>query len=373
MDERKLHVGITHGDTNGIGYELIFKTFAEPAMLELCTPIIYGSPKIATYYRNLLGIEANFTIISQAEEVQEGRVNLLTVMENEIKVAPGTANPEAGEAALVALERATNDYKNGLFDVLVALPINKSVMQQERFPFNSQAKYIENALGDGQEALPMLVNDRLRIGMLTDHLPVKDTAQAISMEQIIAKGTALWTSMKRDFRLSNPRIAVLSLNPLTDENTFSGSEESEIILPAIRALEEKGIQAFGPYPVDRFFGERKYDAFDAVLAMYQDQATVPFKTLDLGNGINYTAGLQIVSTSPLQGVSYDIAGKGLADEQSFHNAIYNAIDIFRNRAEYDLPLAHPLPKLYHEKKDDSEKVRFTIPKSKNENKKTDKE
>lgn len=373
MDERKIRVGITHGDTNGIGYELIFKTFAEPAMLELCTPIIYGSPKIATYYRNMLGIEANFTIISHAEEVQEGRVNLLTVMENEIKVEPGTATPEAGEAALVALERAMDDYKKGLFDVLVALPINKSAMQQQQFPFSSQAEYMENALGDGLEPLPMLVDDRLRIGMLTDHLPVKDTAQAISTEQIIAKGTVLWTSMKRDFRLSNPRIAVLSLNPLTEEDTFSGSEESEIIIPALRALEEKGIQAFGPFAVDRFFGEGRYEAFDAVLAMYQDQATAPFKALDLGDGINYTGGLQIVSVSPLQSVSYDIAGKGVADERSFRNAIYTAIDIFRNRAEYDLPLAHPLPKLYHEKKDDSEKARFAIPKSKNENKRTDKE
>jgi len=369
MDDKKIRVAITHGDTNGIGYELIFKTFAEPAMLELCTPVIYGSPKIAAYHRNMLGVQANFTIINRLDDIRDGKVNMLPAFDKEIKIETGKTTPEAGQASLKALERAMNDFKNGLFDVLVALPVNKSAIQKNGILFKSQTDFVENNIETKQKALTILINEKLRIGMVTDQIPVKETAQAISQEIIEEKGTILWNTLKRDFRISNPRIAVLSLNPLAEDGSFTGSEEEKIILPAIRKMESNGIQAYGPYAVDKFFGDGYYEAFDGVLAMYQDQAKAPFNTLDMGDGISYMAGLPIICTSPLQGISYEIAGKGVADESSFRNAIYYAIDICRNRIEYDRPLENPLPKLYHEKKDESEKVRFTIPKAKNENKK----
>lgn len=362
MEDKKIRVAITHGDTNGIGYEVILKTFADPAMLELCTPIVYGSPKVAAYHRKALDLPTNFSIIEKAEDAQNGRLNLLATFEEEVKVELGEPSKEAGEAALKALDRAMTDYRAGLYDVLVTAPINKNTIQSELFHFCGHTEYIEQSVGDGQKALMILMNDSLRVALVTTHLPIKDIAQAITKEAIIEKAVIFHQALKRDLRISSPRIAVLSLNPHAGDGGVIGTEEQETIIPAIKELEETGVYAFGPYAADGFFGSGMYNRFDGVLAMYHDQGLAPFKTLALENGVNYTAGLPIVRTSPDHGTAYDIAGKGIADEQSFRQAIYAAIDIWRNRQNYDEPLGNPLPKLYHEKREDGEKVRFTVKK-----------
>ena len=362
MEEKKIRVAITHGDTNGIGYEVILKTFADPAILELCTPIVYGSPKVAAYHRKALDLPTNFSIIEKAEDAQNGRLNLLTTFEEEVKVDLGQPSKEAGVAALKALDRAMTDYRAGLYDVLVTAPINKNNIQSDLFHFCGHTEYIEQSVGDGHKALMILMNDNLRVALVTTHLPVKDIAQAITKEKIVEKATIFHQALKRDLRISSPRIAVLSLNPHAGDGGVIGTEEQETIIPAIKELEEGGVYAYGPYAADGFFGSGMYNRFDGVLAMYHDQGLAPFKTLALENGVNFTAGLPIVRTSPDHGTAYDIAGKGVADEQSFRQAIYAAIDIWRNRQNYDEPLANPLPKLYHEKREDGEKARFTVKK-----------
>lgn len=364
MENKKLRVAITHGDTNGIGYEIIFKTFAEPAMLELCTPIVYGSPKVAAYHRNALGIQANFTIINSAEDAHPGKLNLIPAFDEEVKVELGTPSKEAGTASLKALEKAMEDYKSGRIDVLVTAPINKNNIQCDKFNFCGHTEYIEERAGEGKKALMILLNDIMRVALVTTHLPIKDVAEAITKDKIVEKATIFNESLKRDFRISSPRIAVLSLNPHAGDGGLLGKEEEGSIIPAIKELSEKGIYAFGPFAADGFFGHGTYESFDGVLAMYHDQGLAPFKSLDMGDGVNYTAGLPIVRTSPDHGTAYEIAGKNVADESSFRHAIYVALDVFRNRADYDEPFANPLEKLYHEKKDDSEKTRFAVPKGK---------
>lgn len=371
MEEKMIRVAITQGDTNGVGYEVILKTFADPAMFELCTPIIYGSPKIAAYHRKALNLETNFSIINSAEEARNGRLNILACFDEEVKVELGQPSEEAGLAAFKALDRAMTDYRAGLFDVLVTAPINKATIQSPGFHFPGHTEYIETSVGDGNKALMILMNESLRVALVTTHLPIKEVSKAITKEAIIEKATIFHKTLRRDFRISTPRIAVLSLNPHAGDNGLLGSEEQEVIKPAIDELEKAGIQAFGPYPADGFFGSNAYDHFDGVLAMYHDQGLAPFKTIALESGVNFTAGLPIIRTSPDHGTAYDIAGQGKADENSFRQAVYTAIDVFRNRKNYDEPLENPLPKLFHEKRDDSEKVRFAIPKAKDQFKKED--
>ena len=362
MEERKIRVAITQGDTNGVGYEVILKVFSDPNILELCTPIIYGSPKIASYHRKALNLEVPYTIINHAEEARDGRVNLLACFDDEIKIEMGQPSQEAGAAALKALDRAMTDYRSELYDVLVTAPINKATIQSPGFHFPGHTEYIETSVGEGQKALMILMNETLRVALVTTHLPIKDIAKAITKEGIVEKATIFHKALKRDFRISSPRIAVLSLNPHAGDNGLLGSEEKDIILPAIEELADKGIQAFGPFAADGFFGSGAYDHFDGVLAMYHDQGLAPFKTIALESGVNYTAGLPIVRTSPDHGTAYDIAGKGVADENSMRQAIFTAIDVFRNRKFYDEPLQNPLPKLFHEKREDGDKARFARPK-----------
>ena len=362
MEERKIRVAITQGDTNGVGYEVILKVFSDPNILELCTPIIYGSPKIASYHRKALNLEVPYTIINHAEEARDGRVNLLACFDDEIKIEIGQPSQEAGAAALKALDRAMTDYRSELYDVLVTAPINKATIQSPGFHFPGHTEYIETSVGEGEKALMILMNETLRVALVTTHLPIKDIAKAITKEGIIEKATIFHKALKRDFRISSPRIAVLSLNPHAGDNGLLGSEEKDIILPAIEELADKGIQAFGPFAADGFFGSGAYDRFDGVLAMYHDQGLAPFKTIALESGVNYTAGLPIVRTSPDHGTAYDIAGKGIADENSMRQAIFTAIDVFRNRKFYDEPLQNPLPKLFHEKREDGDKARFARPK-----------
>lgn len=358
MENRKVRVAITHGDTNGIGYELIFKTFSEPAMLELCTPIIYGSPKVAAYHRNALETNANFTIIDNAADAHEGKVNMVAAFNEEVKVELGTPSEKSANAGLRALDRALADYEEGLFDVLVTAPIENN----ESFQFSGQSRYIEDHTNQFGKALTILVNNKLRIALATRNLPLRQVAESITQDDIVGKATTLFTALKRDFRISNPRIAVLAINPKAGENGQLGTEEQEIIAPAVKQLEEKGIQAYGPYATDEFFSKAYYPEFDGVLAMYYDQAFIPFRSLSEEEGVNYTAGMNLVRTAPDCGCSLSMAGKNAADPHAMREAIFQAIDIWRNRAGYDESTANPLKKLYRERRDESEKVRFSTPK-----------
>ena len=364
MDKKKIRVAITHGDTNGIGYELIFKTFAEPEMLELCTPIVYGSPKVAAYYRKAMNLPAQFSIIQKAEDAEEGRINLLAAIEEEIKVDMGVPTDESGKAAVKALDRAMTDFRNNLYDVLVTAPINSQNALMDGYSFKGHKHYIETCLGEGKKGLSILVGQSLRIASVTEKMPLKEVVSQISSERIVEKATLLQQTIKRDFNISNPRIAILALNPKNNEETSCGNEEKDIIIPAIDTLANKGIQAFGPYAADDFFGNGDFHEFDGVMAMYHDQATAPFKSINDGRGVIYTAGMPIIRTSADIAPGYEIAGTNSADESSFRNAVYLAIDTYRNRINYDEACENPLPKLYHEKRDDSEKVRFSIPKKK---------
>ena len=337
MEDKKIRVAITHGDTNGIGYEVILKTFEDPTMLEFCTPIIYGSPKVAAYHRKAMELETQYSVINNAEEANPNKLNLLATFDDDVKVEFGQPTEESAVAARKAMARAKEDLQKGLFDVLVTAPVkpNSNPPREDR-------------------ALTMMVSDRVCIGLVTTHLPLKEVAASITVEKIVEKGTIFHNSLRRDFRISSPRIAVMASNPQM------GSEEEQIVKPAIEALEKNGIQAFGPYLSLDFFGANLYYDFDGVLAMYDDQGVVPFKTLSQEYGVKLKAGISAIVVTPDQDPAFEIAGKGVADELSMRHAIYTAIDMFRHRAEYDAPMANPLPKLYHEKKEDGDKARFAI-------------
>lgn len=360
MNNNKIRVAITHGSTNGIGYELIFKAFEEPEMFELCTPIIYGSPKVAAYHSKALGIKDNFTIITDASAAQDGKLNIIPAVDEEIKVEMGIPSPDATLAAVKALDRAITDYKDGLFDVLVCAPADKGEAHVGGFDFPRRAKYIEQCIGEGKKAQSLLINEDMRMALMTDEISLKDVPAAITSHDIIEQVAILFTTLRRDMRVSNPRIAVLALNPV--DGKAEGKEETEAIVPAIQKLADAGVNVFGPYQADLFFQQGDYYHFDAILSMYHDQGLAPFKTLHPDNNVRYLGGLPLVATAPDLSPCYDIAGQGIADPTPLRHAIYAAIDGFRNRRAYDEPLANPLPKLYHEKKDDSEKVRFSIPK-----------
>lgn len=356
--EDKIKIGITQGDINGVGYEVILKTFSEPTMLELCTPIIYGSPKVAAYHRKSLDISTNFSIINGATEAGQNRLNVLNCSNDEVKVEFAKPDAEAGKAALDALERALVDYKAGLIDVVVTAPINKQTIQSEHFHFPGHTEYIEEKIGGGQKSLMILMQDDFRVALVTGHIPLGKVASSVTKELIEEKLTIFNASLKRDFGVGRPRIAVLSLNPHAGDNGLIGTEEQEVIIPALKEMSAKGILCYGPYPADGFMGSGNYNNFDGVLAMYHDQGLAPFKTLAMENGVNYTAGLALIRTSPAHGTAYDIAGKGIASEESFRQAVYTAIDIFRNRRRDDTARVNPLKKQYYEKRDDSDKLKL---------------
>lgn len=357
MEDRKIRVGITQGDINGIGYEVILKTFENPDMLEICTPIIYGSPKVAAYHRKALGLTTNFSIVSSASEAQDGRLSVINCIDDEVKVDLGKADPGAGRAALAALEKSVDEYKEELIDVIVTAPINKHTIQSEGFDFPGHTEYFEECLGGGHKSLMILMRGDLRVALVTGHIPVSRIAQSITKEGILEKLTIFQNSLHFDFGIGAPRIAVLSLNPHAGDEGLLGTEELEVIQPAIREASAKGILCFGPYPADGFMGSGNYRHFDGILAMYHDQGLAPFKALSMDEGVNYTAGLPVVRTSPAHGTAYDIAGKGVASEDSFRQAIYSAIDIFRNRQREREARQNPLRKQYYEKHDDSDKLK----------------
>lgn len=352
----KLKVGITHGDPNGIGYEVILKAFADPIMLELCTPIVYGSPKVASYHRKSLDLQVTFNAINQASDAHESTLNILHCTADEVKIDLGQPTVEAGEAALAALERAVKDWKEGLIDVLVTAPINKHTIQSETFHFPGHTEYIEKCVGkEGEQALMILMNEQLRVALVTTHMPLREVADAISKDKVMSKLRLFDRSLRRDFSIENPRIAVLALNPHAGDEGLLGNEEVEVLKPAIEQAEQEGIHAYGPFSADGFFGSRTFAYYDGVLAMYHDQGLAPFKLLAMDDGVNFTAGLDIVRTSPDHGTAFDIAGKGIANENSLRQAIYAAIDVYRNRQAWDEARVNPLQKLYVDKRDRSEK------------------
>ncbi len=361
MENKKIKVGITQGDINGVGYEVILKTFSNPAMLELCTPVIYGSPKVAAYHRKFFDLPVNFTIVNSASDAPANRLSIVNCTSDEIKVEFAKADVEAGKAALSALERAVEEYKAGLIDLIVTAPINKSTIQSESFSFPGHTEYIEERLGNGKKALMILMKDEFRMALVTGHIPVSEIASTLTKELIQEKLSIFNHSLKQDFGISAPRIALLSLNPHAGDAGLLGKEEEEIIIPVIQEMAAKGVLCYGPYSADGFMGSGRFTHFDGVLAMYHDQGLAPFKALAMDEGVNYTAGLPVVRTSPAHGTAYDIAGKGIASEDSFRQAVYAALDIFRNRQIEKAAAANPLRKQYYEKRDDSDKLKLDTP------------
>ena len=338
-----IKIAITQGDINGIGYEVILKCFQDTRMLELCTPVLYGSSRLVTFYRKLCQLpQIPVNIIETANDARNGVLNIVETIPADIQPQPGADTPEGGKAAMASLEAAVSALRSGEVDALVTAPINKHNIQSETFIFAGHTEYLEASLGDGDRSLMILFNERMRIALATTHLPVSHIAEAITVDSLVDKLRIFNNSLKQDFSIVAPRIAVLALNPHAGDNGLLGAEENDIIVPAINAVRDEKILAFGPYPADGFFGAGNFDKFDGILAMYHDQGLAPFKTMAMDSGVNFTAGLKFVRTSPDHGTVYDIAGQGVASEQSMRQAIYAAIDIVRSRLNHAEATANPL-------------------------------
>ena len=341
-NEGKLKIGITLGDFNGVGPEVIIKTFADARMMQVCTPVIYGSSKVVSFHRKTLNVpDFNFTTLHSIKELIPRKLNLINCWEEETKIEIGKPSEIAGQYALKSLQAACADLKAGFIDAIVTAPIDKKTIHSDSFPFAGHTEYFAKEF-EARDHLMFLVSDTLRVATVTGHVPLKNIAQQLSIEKIESKLRIINASLKRDFNVRKPRIAVLGLNPHAGDNGIIGNEEQEIIIPAIKKMTDAGFVVYGPYSADGFFATGNYKNFDAVLAMYHDQGLIPFKTLAFDNGINYTAGLPIVRTSPDHGTAYDIAGKGIASENSFREAVYMACDIFNKRIEYDQATEKPL-------------------------------
>lgn len=348
-----VRVGITHGDINGIGYEVIMKALADERMMELCTPVIFGSAKLVAYYKNIIDAEGfNYTQIRSLDEIEDGDCNFYNISDEEFKVDLGQPTEISAKAAMMSLEKAVAALKDGFIDVLVTAPINKKVMQSAGFDFPGHTEYLENEYGNGYKAMMLLFNDDVRVALVTTHLPLKDVPAAITKDIVMEKIRNLYNTLRKDFTFDCPKIAVLSLNPHCGDDGLLGTEENEIIKPAIEESYAHKIMAFGPYSADGFFGNKTYEKFDGVVAMYHDQGLAPFKTMAMATGVNFTAGLPFVRTSPDHGVGYDIAGKNMADPTSMREAIYKAVDLFKNRKNYIRSKANPLKKQYVDKSGD---------------------
>ena len=346
-NNNKVKVGISHGDFNGIGYEIIFKTFKDNRMFDFCTPIIYGSSKIANYYKKLLtGININLNIIKDVRQAQDNRINIINIFDDEVKVEPGKSSKTAGELSFKALEAATKDLNKGI-DVLVTAPINKDNIQSDSFNFPGHTEYLSEKFGKDNE-LMVLATNSFKVAVATGHIPVKDVADNINEELILKKLSIFNNSLINDFVIRKPKIAVLGLNPHSGDNGLLGKEEEEIIIPAIEKAKENGILTFGPFPADGFFGTDEYRKFDGILAMYHDQGLIPFKVIAFEEGVNFTAGLSIIRTSPDHGTGYDIAGEDKANPASFRNAVYMAVDIYNNHIQEKEINANPLPFLHED-------------------------
>ena len=345
---KRLKIGITQGDTNGVGWEVILKIFSDNRLTELFTPVVYGSSVAASFYQKRLNDAepVKFVVVEGAERAQQGRVNLVECGAKELQVTPGKPSKVGGEAAAAALNKAIEELKSGAIDALVTAPIDKEMIQSEAFAYTGHTEFLAKEL-DG-EPLMIMTSELMRVGLVTIHVPVAQVAESLSKELIVERINQMNASMREDFGVVRPKVAVLALNPHAGDGGLLGKEEQEIIKPAIVEAYEAGVLAFGPFAADGFFASGQFKNYDAILAMYHDQGLAPFKTLT-PNGVNFTASLSEVRTSPDHGVAYDIAGKGVADEQSMRNAIYEAIDIVHRRSEWAEWTANPLQHFEREK------------------------
>ena len=337
-------IAITAGDINGVGYEIILKSLINPHICEICRPIVYGNAKVARQHMQTMDEEyhnVQWNIIQDPKQAKDGRLNLITCYGDETPLQLGVSTTEAGQASLKSLQRACQDLKNGLVHAIVTAPINKDNIQSDDFRYSGHTEYLTQQFGNGKDSLMMMISDRMRVALVCNHTPIAKVAETITEERILSKLTVLNETLKKDFSCRKPRIAVLALNPHAGDNGLIGEEETNIIRPAVAKAQEQDIWAFGPYSADGFFGAGQYNHFDAVLAMYHDQGLAPFKALDM-SGVNFTAGLPVVRTSPDHGTAYNLAGKNEADATSMLHAIYAAIDILREREENEKLLSNQL-------------------------------
>lgn len=338
----KIRIGISIGDVNGIGLEVILKTLSHPHVLHLCTPIVYGSSKVVSYHKNIVGLEPlQFNIAASGDRIKKDKINVVNCWNDDINITLGKLSESSGKYAKISLEQAVIDLKNGYFDALVTAPINKKAMHQANFKFLGHTEYLANEFG-AKESLMLMVNDNLRIGLVTNHLAIRDVSAALTKELIRTKLQLLHDSLKIDFNIERPTIALLGLNPHASDDGIIGDEEENVIRPVIIEAKKKGMLVMGPYPADGFFGSMQFSKFDGILAMYHDQGLIPFKSLSFGSGVNFTAGLDIIRTSPDHGTAYEIAGNNLADPSSFRKALFLAVDIARNRTLYKEITSNPL-------------------------------
>lgn len=343
MNQEKIRIGITHGDINGIGYEVILKTLMDNSILDICTPVIYGSPKVAAYHRKALNIESlSLNSIHSIDEVSDKRINIINCTDDEIRVDLGQSTPVAGKASFEALEAAVKDIEAGKIKAIVTAPINKFNIQSDKFIFNGHTEYLQSVFGS-KDVLMLMVSSFLKVGVVAGHVPMVKLSEYITRENILAKIRILNSSLVQDFGVRRPKIAILGFNPHAGENGLLGNEEMTDIIPAINEANKENILSFGPYPADGFFGSGNFAKFDAVLAMYHDQGLIPFKSLVIDEGVNYTAGLPVIRTSPAHGTAYESAGKNEALFGSFRNALYLACDIFKARKTFMQVSKNPLP------------------------------
>lgn len=337
-----IKVGISIGDLNGIGCEVILKTFEDSRMLELCTPVIFGSTKTLNFHRNHFGLELNFQGISHPNQAIDGKINVVNVWKEAPEIEFGKATESGGKFAVLSLKAAVKALKENAIDVLVTAPINKKTAQSEAFKFPGHTDYLAQEL-EG-ESLMFMVTDTLKVGLLTDHVPVKDAPALITAKRVTSKVKAMEESLTRDFGINRPKIAVLGINPHSGDDGVIGTEDNEVLKPTLQKLSENRHLVFGPFAADTFFASDQFLRYDGILACYHDQGLIPFKTLSFGKGVNFTAGLSRVRTSPDHGTAFDIAGKGEADPSSFREAVYTALQVFKNRKEFEDLTQNPLQK-----------------------------
>ena len=339
--EKLLKIGITHGDINGVSYEIILKILSDSRILDCCIPIVYGSPKVFAFYKKTFDFgNINYSIVRSAQEASAKRIYIVNCCSDDIKVEVGKQTPEAGVFALDALEAATTELRAGKIDAMVTAPINKSAIQSDKFKFPGHTEYLEKFAGN--QSIMMLISGSVRVALATNHVPVQKISEAITKELIVKKLQLLNQSLVRDFSITCPRIAVLGLNPHSSDNGLLGSEEQNIIKPAIDTANSQGITCMGPLSADGFWGSGAFASYDAILAMYHDQGLAPFKALFQDLGVNFTGGLPFVRTSPAHGTAYNLAGKNCANPSSFLQALYMAIDVVKNRARYKEISENPL-------------------------------
>ncbi|MEN1785330.1 MAG: 4-hydroxythreonine-4-phosphate dehydrogenase PdxA [Bacteroidota bacterium] len=339
---KKIRLGISIGDPNGIGCEVALKSFLDPRMTEFCTPLFFASNKAISDQKKALGLELNFHGIREADKMIEGKINVLNVWKTAPRLNFGKATPEGGALAIQSFSAAVDALKSGSIDALVTAPINKNNIQSETFNFPGHTDYLAKEL-EG-ESLMFMVTDQVKVGLLTDHIAVKNVADAITTKLIRDKVAVMMQSLTMDFGIRKPKIALLGINPHSGDNGTIGQEDETILKPAIAQLFQEGKLVYGPYSADSFFGSGSHTSFDAVLAAYHDQGLIPFKTLSFGKGVNFTAGLSKVRTSPDHGTAYEIAGKGVADATSFQEAIFTALAVYKNRKDYNELTRNPLKK-----------------------------